>query len=143
MLRIVAAAAALAIGATVVLAQNAGVIEERRATMKAMDKATDAPGKMLKGEVAFDLNVVKAALKAVQQDAPKLKTLFPDDSKAGKTDALPAAFQNRADLAARFDRLVASAKAAERSIKDDASFKTEWAKLIAQCSSCHKKYVKP
>jgi cytochrome c556 len=74
----------------------------------------------------------------------KAKTVFPDDSKTGDTDALPAAFEKKADLFARFDkngrRLPNGAHAA---IKDEASFKAEWPKVAANCGGCHKEYRKP
>lgn len=143
MLRIVAAAAALAIGATVVLAQNAGIIQERRATMKAFGGAAKGPGAMAKGDAPFDINVVKASLKTIQDSAIKAKGLFPDDSKVGETDALPAAFEKKADLLARLDKIAADAKTAEGAIKDEASFKAEWPKVVSQCGGCHKEYRKP
>ena len=55
MLRVVAAAAALAIGATVVLAQNAPVIDPRKQTMKALGGAAKRGGTMATGDAPFDL----------------------------------------------------------------------------------------
>ncbi len=55
MLRVLAAAAALAIGATVVFAQNAAVIDQRKQTMKAFGGAAKSGGTMAKGEAPFDL----------------------------------------------------------------------------------------
>ena len=46
MLRVLAAVAALAIGATVVLAQNAAVIDQRKQAMKAIGGAAKGPGGM-------------------------------------------------------------------------------------------------
>ena len=71
------------------------------------------------------------------------KGLFPDDTKTGETDALPAAFEKKADVLARFDKLAADAKAAESAIKDEASFKAEWPKVVSNCGGCHKEYRKP
>jgi cytochrome c556 len=143
MLRIVAAMAALAIGATVVLAQNAGVIEQRKQAMKAFGGAAKGPGAMSKGDAPFDLAKVQASLKTIQETAVKAKDLFPDDSKVGETDALPVAFEKRADVLTRLDSLAAAAKTAEGSIKDEATFKTEWPKVVSQCGGCHKEYRKP
>jgi cytochrome c556 len=143
MLRVVAAMAALAIGATVVLAQNAAVIEQRKQAMKAFGGAVKGPGTMSKGDAPFELAKVQAALKTIQETAVKAKDLFPDDSKTGETDALPAAFEKKADLLARLDSLAAAAKAAEGTIKDEATFKAEWPKVVSQCGGCHKEYRKP
>ena len=71
------------------------------------------------------------------------KPAFPDDSKTGETDALPAAFEKKADLFARFDKMAADAKAAHAAIKDEASFKAEWPKVVSNCGGCHKDYRKP
>jgi cytochrome c556 len=143
MLRLVAAVAALAVGATVVLAQNAAVIDQRKAAMKAFGGAAKGPGGMAKGDTPFDLAVVQASLKTIQDSAAKGKTLFTDDSKTGETDTLPAAFEKKDDLFARFDKIAADAKAAEGTIKDEASFKAEWPKVVSNCGGCHKEYRKP
>jgi len=143
MLRVVAAMAALAIGATVVLARNAAVIEQRKQAMKAFGGAAKGPGAMNKGDAPFELPKVQASLKTIQETAVKAKDLFPDDSKIGETDALPVAFEKKADLLARLDSLAAAAKSAEGAIKDEATFKAEWPKVVSQCGGCHKEYRKP
>jgi cytochrome c556 len=143
MLRVVAAVAALAVGATVVLAQNAAVIDQRKAAMKAFGGAAKGPGGMNKGDTPFDLTVVQASLKTIQDSAAKAKGLFPDDSKTGETDTLPVAFEKKADLLARFDKIAADAKTAEGAIKDEATFKAEWPKVVSNCGGCHKEYRKP
>jgi cytochrome c556 len=143
MLRLMAAFAALAVGASVVLAQNAEHIAQRKEAMKAMGGALKAPGGMAKGETPFNAETVKASLKTIVDTASKAKTLFPDDSKTGDTDALPIAFEKKADLVARFDKLAADATAAQAAIKDEASFKAEWTKVLANCGGCHKEYRKP
>jgi cytochrome c556 len=143
MIRILAALAAIAIGATVVDAQNADAIAVRKATMKQFGGAMKNPGGMIKGEAAFDLAAVQAALSALEENAVKAKGVFPDDSRTGETDTLPVAFEKKADLLARFDKMGADAKAAHAAIKDEASFKAEWPKVAANCGGCHKEYRKP
>jgi cytochrome c556 len=143
MLRVVAAVAALAIGTTMVLAQNAAVIEQRRAAMKAFGGAAKGPGAMVKGDAPFELPKVQASLKTIEETAAKAKGLFPDDSKTGETDTLPVAFEKKPDLLARFDQTAAAAKAAHAAIKDEASFKAEWPKVVTNCGGCHKEYRKP
>jgi len=143
MLRVVAVLAALAIGATAVWAQNAAGITARKDAMKAFGGAAKGPGGMAKGDAPFELPKVQASLKTIQDTAAKAKGLFGDDTKAGETDALPAAFEKRPDLFARFDKIGAAAKAAAGAIKDEASFKTEWPKVVSNCGGCHKDYRKP
>jgi len=135
--------AALAVGATAVWAQNAAGIAARKDAMKAFGGAAKGPGGMAKGDAPFELPKVQASLKTIQETAVKAKGLFPDDTKTGETDALPAAFEKKADLMARFDKLGADAKAAEGAIKDEASFKAEWPKVVSNCGGCHKEYRKP
>ena len=143
MLRVMAVVAALAVGATAVWAQNAAGIAARKDAMKAFGGAAKGPGGMAKGDAPFELPKVQASLKTIQETAVKAKGLFPDDTKTGETDALPAAFEKKADLMARFDKLGADAKAAEGAIKDEASFKAEWPKIVSNCGGCHKEYRKP
>jgi len=143
MLRVVLGLAALAACATVVLAQNTAAITARKDAMKALGGATRDPGAIAKGEAPFDLAKVQASLKTIESTAAKAKTVFPADSKDGDTAALPVAFTNQADLFAKFDKMGADAKAAQAAIKDEASFKAEWPKVVASCGGCHKVYRKP
>ena len=143
MLRVIVGLAALAVGATVVLAQNTGAITLRKDAMKALGGATKDPTAIAKGEAPFDLAKVQASLKTIESTAAKGKSVFPDDSKDGDTAALPAAFANKADLFAKFDKLAADAKAAQAAIKDEATFKSEWPKVTANCGGCHKVYRAP
>jgi cytochrome c556 len=143
MLRLTALLAALALAATAVYAQNAAAIKQRQETMKSMGSAAKAPGTIAKGDAPFDLAQVQASLKQIEETAQKAKNVFPDDSKQGETDALPAAFEHKADLLARLDKLAADAKAAQAAITDAASFKEAWPKVVANCGGCHKEYRKP
>ena len=143
MLRVLAALAALAVGASAVLAQNAQVIAQRKEAMKALGSAAKGPGSMAKGDAPFNAETVKASLQTVVDTAGKVKNLFPDESQTGDTDALPVAFEKKADVMARFDKLSADAKAAAAAITDEASFKAQWPKVVANCGGCHKEYRKP
>ena len=111
--------------------------------MKAFGGAAKGPGAMNKGDAPYNGDTVQASLKTIQETAAKAKGLFPDDSTDGETDALPAAFANKADLFARFDKLDADAKSAAGAIKDEATFKAEWPKVVSNCGGCHKAYRKP
>ena len=139
MLRIVAAVAALAIGATAVYAQNLDAIKQRRDAMKNIAKAGTPPFQMMKGQAPFELAKVQAGLKAYQDEGAKLKTLFPADSKTGgDTDASPKIWQAKSEFDAAIDTFIATAKAAAGSIKDEASFKADYPKVAASCGGCHK-----
>jgi cytochrome c556 len=144
MLRVVAGAVLLTLGVSVVLAQNTSVIKERKELMKANAEATKAPTAMMKGEAPFELAKVHASLKTFQDTATKLKGMWPADSKTGgDTRALPAIWTNTKDYLDWFDGFAKDSKAAVASIKDEASFKTEWPKVLAYCGGCHKDFRAP
>jgi cytochrome c556 len=140
MLRIAAALVALAVGATVVWAQNLEVIKQRREVMRAIAKASVVNFKMSKGETPFDLATVQSNLKTMQDQISKFKGLFPDDSKTGgDTDADASIWTARPDFNKAVDNYVAAARAAASAIKDAASLKTEYPKLVKDgCGGCHK-----
>ena len=123
-------------------AQIADVIKARKAGFKVMETARKPIKPMLQGVLAFDLKVVQAVLATIVEQSAKQKDLFGDDTKTGDTDALPIVWEKKADFLARFDKLSADAKAAQASIKDEATFKAEWGKVNSNCAGCHKVYQK-
>ena len=143
MMRVLSVVAAIAVGATAVYAQSAA-IGQRKEAMKAIGGAMKEPGGMMKGEIPFDLAKVQASLKIITDGTPKLPALYPDDSKTGgETQALPVIWENKDEFNGIYQKLEADAKAAAVAIKDEASFKTEWPKIGANCGTCHKKFRQP
>lgn len=126
----------LAFGVGAALAQS-GVIDQRKAEMKAMGGAAGAIGKMLKGEEAFDLAKAKTGLETIAKNAKSGAALYPADSKTGDTKALPAIWDNKAKFDGIFAKLAADATAVNAAIKDEASFKAEAGKVFANCGACH------
>ncbi len=110
--------------------------------MKVFGIAVRAPSAMARGDAPVDLAKVFAALKSIEETAAKAKTVFPEDSRTGDTSALPAAFKNKTDLFARFDKLAADARSAASTIQDEATLKAQWPQVFSSCLSCHKQYVK-
>ena len=146
MIRYLSIAALLAVGATVAYAQGVtggAAIKERQAAMKAVGGAAKDLTAMNKGEAPFDAAQAEAGFKVLEANFGKAKANFPDDSKTGETDALPKAFVDKADLAAKFDKAVVDAKAAAGASKDEASFKDQFKKVVSNCGGCHKEYRKP
>jgi cytochrome c556 len=141
---LIAAAAVAAIGTTAVFAADSPAIKQRKEILKSFGAATKDPGAMNRGEAAFDLAKVQAALKVYQSGAPKLKGLFPADSKTGgETQALPVIWEKKKEFDGLWDKLAADASAAAGKIKDEASFKAEFPKVLANCGGCHKVYRVP
>jgi cytochrome c556 len=140
MIRLTMAAFAVAAFASIALAAGADSIKERRALMKANGEATKPIVPMMKGQAPFDLATVQKALKTYGDAAGKMPKLFPPDSKTGDTNALPAIWDNMADVGARFEKLGKDAEAALVAIKDEASFKSTMPDIFKNCGGCHEKY---
>jgi cytochrome c556 len=116
-------------------------IRMRQDILGSFGTAVKEPGAMLRQEAPFDLAVVRASLKTIAEGAPKLKTMFPDDSKSGAyTEALPVIWDKKTDFLQIVDQLAASAAAAGSAIKDEATFRAEWGKVSSNCRACHKVY---
>jgi len=114
-----------------------GAIEARQAIFKAMGDDTRPLAAMLKGEAPFDLAGVKVALKTQIDAADKLKDLFPDNARTGKTEASPRIWAEKERFLGLFARLGADARAADAAIVDEASFKATLPGLLADCKACH------
>jgi len=142
MMRAFSVAIMMAAIATVAYAKSAA-IEQRQDAMDAIADASKVPGGMLKGEVPFDLAKVQASLTTYQKQLAKMKDLWPDDSKVGDTRALPAVWEKRAEFLGLVDKFLDDSKAASAAIKDEASLKSEWPKLMLNCVGCHREYRRP
>lgn len=138
MMRWALAGLLLAFGASAVLA-DVDAIAQRRALMKANGEGTRAVVGMLKG-APFDLAAVQAALKSYAEAAAKAPALFPDDSKTGDTNALPAIWDNKADFNARFAKFAQDVAAASAAITDADSFKAQIPAVLKNCGGCHETY---
>src|SRR5215510_8630466 len=112
MLRVLIAVAAVAVGATTVIAQQ-DAIAARKALMKATGGQTAVASKMVKGEEPFDLAKAKTVFATYEDAATKMPALFPANAKeGGDTAALPKIWENKADFDAKFAKFGADAKAA-------------------------------
>jgi cytochrome c556 len=134
--RIVLAAAVAALGATVVVAQG-DPIAARKALMKENSAQGRIAREMIEGKRPFDLNAAKKVLAQFQETAAKLPALFPDNSKAGDTKALPVIWEKKGDFNAAVAKFGADAKAAADKVKDLDSFKAGMAEVGKNCGSCH------
>jgi cytochrome c556 len=142
MLRVILAVASLILAASPAAAQS-NPIAARKALMKANADQAKIGGAIAKGDAPFDLAKVQAIFATFMEAAEKAPTLFPDNSKTGgKTEALPAIWNNKPDFEARLAKFGADAKAAQAEVKDFATFKVRWNALIrTNCTGCHEKYV--
>lgn len=143
MRRLLALAFLVMLGATAASAQNTKVIDERHKLYEEMGKAVKQPTKAFKGDDMFDLAKVQAALEVIEKNTALLPAQFPEDSKTGKTEALPKIWDNKPDFESRLKKLNEAAKAAQTSITDEPTFMTQWKDVMGHCGGCHKEYRKP
>ena len=139
--RIVLSVAALALGITAAAAQD--VIAQRKDLMKAIGAQAGQGGKFMKGEEPFDLAKAKNIFAVFATNGEKAAGLFPDSSKSGDTRALPAVWEKMDDFKAKMAKWAADSKAAQASVKDEASFKATFAEVVKDCGGCHQTYRKP
>ena len=140
MLRTVLLTAALAVGATAVLAQG-DPIAQRRQTMKGVGEATKIGSAMAKGEAPSDRAKATEVLQAYPAAADRLHTNFPENSKTGgETTAAPTIWQNQAEFRKRFDDWAAEIKAASAQTNNLDSFKAAFGNLTKACGGCHETF---
>ena len=141
MIRILSAVAAVAVGATAVMAQNLAPIKERQDIMKKSDDDLKLMTKMTRGEAPYDAAKVTAAYAAMADNYPKVKDLFPDDSKTGeKTRAAAKIWENRADFDAKLVALVKVVGEAKAKATNEAGFKEIHPAVVKACDNCHADY---
>lgn len=140
MIRIVIAAAGLAIGLAAASAQS-DPIAERKNVMKAVGAATGLGAKFAKGEEAFDAAKAQGIFKTYIDAAKKVPTLFPDNSKTGgETTAATKIWEDQAGFKAAFVKFEADATAGAAASTDLAGFRTAFGNVTRNCGSCHETY---
>jgi cytochrome c556 len=140
MLRTILLTAALAVGATAVLAQG-DPIAQRRQTMKGVGEATKIGSAMAKGEAPFDPAKAKEILAVYANAADKMHNYFPETSKTGgETTAAPKIWESQAEFRKRFDDWAAEIKKASSQTNDLDSFKAAFGTLTKACGGCHETF---
>jgi cytochrome c556 len=120
---------------------DVAAIQQRQDLLKGINNAVKPIGAMLKGDAPFDLATVKASLATVSENAKKLPSLFPDDSKTGHdTEALPIIWTEKDKFNALYGKLDQDATAVSASVTDLASLKTQMPKVFGDCKACHDTY---
>lgn len=141
MIRILGALAVVALGATVVMAQQNPKIVERQAIMKKSDDDLKLMTKMTKGEAPYDAAKVSAAYASMETEYKKAANLFPDDSKTGeKVRASPKIWENRADFDAKMTAFIKVAGDAKAKATSQAAFNEVHPAVIKACDNCHQDY---
>lgn len=139
-IRSICVVAAIAFGATAVLAQ-ADAIAERKQVMKGVGGAAKSGGDFAKGAVPYDNAKGQAIFTTFASAAAKMPSLFPDNSKTGgETTAAPKIWEDMNGFKAAFAKFEADAKAAGASVKDLDSFKVAFGGITKNCGGCHEVY---
>ena len=142
MVRTVLAVAVVALAATALVAQT-DPIKARKDLMEANGKQSKAGNDMVQGKQPFNLDAAKKIFATFQEAGEKVPALFPDTSKTGgKTSAMPAIWENKADFDARFAKLASDSKAAIEATKDLDTFKAQFMGVTKSCGGCHQLYRK-
>jgi cytochrome c556 len=140
MKRFALVATLLALGGSFALAQQ-DPIAARKAIMKKNGDEAKIGTQFMKGEAPFDLAKAKAIFATYQDAASKMPNLFPDNSKTGgETAALPAIWEKKDDVVAKFKKFGEDAKEAATKVTDEASFKTVFPTVQKNCGGCHETY---
>lgn len=137
------AVALLVVGGIGAAVAQGDPVQQRKDAMKAVGAATGPVGRMLQGAEPFDMAKVTNALTVYVNTSKSAPALWPAGSDKGEHRTLPAAFTEKDKFNAIFAKWGADATAAQAAIKDEASFKTEMPKVLANCGACHTPYRRP
>jgi cytochrome c556 len=133
----------LAVGATVVLAQD-NPIEARKALMKGSGQHAGVLNRMVRGQEPYDQAKVAAAFAYLAEKAQKLPASFPDNSRTGDTRALPAIWDNRPAFnaaVAKFGKDVADNR--EKAVSGLDGLKAALPAVGQNCTTCHEAFRRP
>jgi cytochrome c556 len=141
MIRTMLAMTVIAFGVSAVLAQGDPIVQ-RKAMMKANGQQNRVASDMLENKIPFNLDAAKKVFAAFVEAGEKMPALFPDTSKTGDTNSLPAVWENKADFDAKFAKFAADSKAASAATTDLDTFKAQITEVRKQCGGCHQTYRK-
>jgi cytochrome c556 len=137
---VIAALCVLIPGGIGVLAQSSDPITQRQNLMKNNQEQVRTLTGMARGQAPFDAATAQAALQRIAQNGQQTPALFPPGSHQGKTAALPAIWERKADFDARAAKLAQDATAAQASVTDQASLQAAIQRVGQNCAGCHEAY---
>lgn len=136
--------AALAMGATAVIAQQ-DVAAQQQALMKSLAKGQyGVLSRIARGQSPYDQAAIDAALTQMEADVGKIAAVFTVNPKTWVADAQygpsPKVWENKADFDSKVAPVLASIKAVKGKITDVASAKVAFDDINAKCNGCHETY---
>lgn len=147
--RIVVAIAALAIGATAVVAQQDDAATKAAKEQQALMKSLARPqygvlGRVGRGQSPYDQAAIDGALRQLEENVPKIPATFTENPKMNLPDAdygsSPKVWENKADFDSKVPAVLAAIRNAKGKITDAASAKVAFDEINAKCNSCHETY---
>jgi len=144
MKRAVVVVGALLLGSSAVMADQKLAVEQDN-FMRALGKSVYVTMlKMSKGELPYDQAAVNAALVQLEENVPKIPTVFKDNPKEQVVDATYGASQkiweNKADFDSKVPLVIKTVADLKGKIKDQASVKMAFDALHKSCTGCHEDY---
>jgi cytochrome c556 len=135
---------ALLLGSSAVMADQKLAVEQDN-FMRALGKGVYVTMlKMSKGELPYDQAAVNAALVQLEENVPKIPTVFKDNPKEQVVDATYGASQkiweNKADFDSKVPPVIKTVADLKGKIKDQASVKMAFDALHKSCTGCHEDY---
>jgi len=135
---------ALLLGSSAVMADQKLAVEQDN-FMRALGKGVYVTMlKMSKGDLPYDQAQVDAALTQLEENVPKIPTVFKDNPKEQVVDATYGSsqkiWQNKADFDSKVPPVIEAIKGLKGKIKDQASVKVAFETLHKSCTGCHEDY---
>src|SRR5882724_12078314 len=100
--------------------------------------------KMVKGELPYDQAAIDDAIKELEEDVPKIPTVFEPNPKEQVVNATYGSsqkiWQNKADFDSKVPPVVKAIADVKGKIKDTASLKVAYNSINDRCSDCHETY---
>ena len=117
-------------------------VHERHELMEDVGDAAKPVGKMLKGELDYDMEVVMASLQTWHDTSMTFGDLFPEGSDTGAgTEAAPAIWEDRAGFDEALDKFrVATEAALAASPETVEAAKPVIGPIFQTCKGCHDDY---
>ena len=144
MKKAIVVAGALLLGSSAVMADQKLAVEQDN-FMRALGKSVYVTMfKMSKGELPYDQAAVDAALTQLEENVPKIPTVFKDNPKEQVVNATYGASQkiwkNKADFDSKVPPVIDAIKGLKGKITDKASVKVAFDTLNKRCTGCHEHY---
>ena len=133
---------AVATGFSVTAMAEIDPVEKRQQLMESVGKAAKPIGKMFKGEMDYDAEVVATSLQTWKKVSQLIGRLFPVGSETGgETEAAPAIWEDRAGFEAALtnwgDAVAAAIEANPQTLE---AAKPSIGPVFKTCKGCHDDY---